>query len=518
VKELVGGQLLLPSFARWSSKVGFHDGDYHADYSQHSDRVLRLTDAMHRELRLSHADTFAVLSANCHEFLELYHAAFLGAGVISPLNLRLAARELQVILADSEATVIFVDDLFADHLQRAIDPIRNELKLRSVVLIGNGDHECDMRYSDLIELGNPVLPCEPEETDPVVLMYTGGTTGLPKGALLDQRAELLNLYHIAMTVDLDPGRVYLHQTPMFHAAAMGGVLGIPSIGGVSVFQPIFDPAQVMDKTEEFKVDWTVVVPAMLAMILDHPDFQTSRFASMRDLVYGASPMPLSLLKRAQELLPHVALWQGYGMTECSSVLTMLTDEDHRVGGTRLSSAGRPLLGVQLKIEDQAGNQLGPNKNGEVCARAGNFFRGYLKRPKETEDAFRGGWYHTGDIGHLDEDGFLYLVDRLDDMIVSGGENIYTIEVEAALRTHPGVAEVAVIGVPHPIWGEQVHAIVVPQPGIEVTADELMQHARKSVAGFKVPKSVEFRSEPLPLSGAMKPLKRDLRRNTTPREC
>ena len=198
---------------------------------------------MHRELRLSHADTFAVLSTNCHEFLRLYHAAFLGAGVISPLNLRLAPRGLQVILADSEATVIFVDDLFADHLQRAIGPIRNELKLRSVVLIGNGDHECDMRYSDLIELGNPVLPCEPEETDPVVLMYTGGTTGLPKGALLDQRAELLNLYHIAMTVNLNPGHVYLHQTPMFHAAAMGGVLGIPSIGGVSVFQPIFDPAR-----------------------------------------------------------------------------------------------------------------------------------------------------------------------------------------------------------------------------------------------------------------------------------
>jgi len=517
MKELVGAQLLLPSFERWSSKIGFHDGGYHADYSRHGDRVLRLTDAMRRELRLSRGDTFAVLSTNSHQFLELYHAAFLGAGIINPLNLRLGVRELQLILVDSEATVIFVDDLFADHLQRAIAPIRDGLKVRSVVLIGSGEHECDVHYEDLMELGNPVVPHEPEETDPVVLMYTGGTTGLPKGALLEQRAELLNLYHIAMTVILDPGRVYLHQTPMFHAAAMGGVLGIPSIGGVSVFQPIFDPAQVMDLTEEFKVDWTVVVPTMLAMILDHPDFQTSRFASMRDLVYGASPMPLGLLERAQRLLPHVALWQGYGMTECSSVLTMLTDEDHRIGGPRLSSAGRPVLGVDLTIQDQAGNRLGPNQDGEVCARAGNFFRGYLKRPKETEEAFRDGWYHTGDIGHLDDGGFLYLVDRSDDMIVSGGENIYTIEVEAALSTHPGVAEVAVIGVPHPIWGEQVHAIVVPHPGAEVSVDELMRHARRSVAGYKVPKSIEFRSEPLPLSGAMKPLKRDLRRSTTSQE-
>src|SRR5581483_7381349 len=159
-------------------------------------------------------------------------------------------------------------------------------------------------------------------------------TGLPKGAQLDQRAEMLNLYHIAMTVTLEPGRVYLHQTPMFHAAAMGGVLGIPSIGGVSVFQSLFEPAAVMDLTERYAVDWTVVVPTMLAMILDHPAFAPERFASMRDLVYGASPMPPGLLERVQAVLPHVSLWQGYGMTECSSVLTMLTDRDHRLGGRR----------------------------------------------------------------------------------------------------------------------------------------------------------------------------------------
>src|ERR1039458_10324011 len=252
MKELVGGQILLPAWERFASTVAFHDADYHADYARHADRVLRLTDAMSTELGLTKGDPFAVLAVNSHQYLELYHAAFLGAGVINPLNLRLAPRELQTILADSEAEVIFVDEFFADHLLRAIAPVRHELPLRKIVLIGDGEHACDLSYANLLELGHPVTPEEPDESDPVVLMYTGGTTGLPKGALLDQRAEMLNLYHIAMTVDLDPGRVYLHQTPMFHAASMGGVLGIPSIGGVSVFQPLFDPGPVMDLIEQYQ--------------------------------------------------------------------------------------------------------------------------------------------------------------------------------------------------------------------------------------------------------------------------
>jgi acyl-CoA synthetase (AMP-forming)/AMP-acid ligase II len=512
MKELVGGQVLLPAWERFASTEAFHDGDYHADYARHADRVLRLTDAMRSELGLKRADPYAVLAVNSHQYLELYHAAFLGAGIINPLNLRLAGRELQRILSDSEAEVIFVDEFFAGHLLRAIAPVRRELPLRKIVLIGDGEHECDLRYSELLELGHPVVPDEPDETDPVVLMYTGGTTGLPKGALLDQRAEMLNLYHIAMTVDLDPGRVYLHQTPMFHAASMGGVLGIPSIGGISVFQPLFDPGPVMDLIEEYQVDWTTVVPTMLAMILDHPEFKPERFASMRDLVYGASPMPPALLDRVRELLPHVALWQGYGMTECSSVLTMLTDADHSVGGDRLRSAGRPMLGVKVTVQDKGGNILGPHEEGEVCARSGNFFTGYWNKPKETEAAVHDGWYHTGDIGHLDEDGFLYLVDRSNDMIVSGGENVYSIEVENAISTHPSVSEVAVFGIPHPTWGEQVHAVVVPHAGADVTAEDLRRHARKTIAGYKVPKTVEFRSEPLPLSGALKPLKRELRQS------
>lgn len=511
MKELIFHRSFLPAMDRWATKVGFHDGDYHATFAEHGDRVLRLADAMHTELGLERGDRFAVMSANSHQFLELYHAGFLGAGIVNPLNLRLAGKELQFILADSGTEVVFVDALFADHFARNIAEVRDELPLRHVVLIGDGAMPHDLRYEDLVDTGRPIVPSEPEEDDPVVLMYTGGTTGLPKGVLLDQRAELLNLYHIAMTVGFSDRRVYLHQTPMFHAASMGAVLGIPVTGGESVFVPSFEPAQVMGLIEKYQIDWTLMVPTMIAMTFDHPQFRPERLASLSDLVYGASPMPAGLLDRLLSLLPGVGAWEGYGMTECSSVLTFLTHEDHRAGGRRLRSAGRPVMGVSITILDESGEPVAEGQDGEICARAGNFMQRYWNRPKETADAFRGGWYHTGDEGHVDADGYVYVVDRVKDMIVTGGENVYSIEVENAISSHPAVEQVAVIGIPHPTWGEQVHAIVVLHAGLEATAEELQEHARKSIANYKVPKSVEFRTEPIPLSGALKPLKRELRR-------
>jgi acyl-CoA synthetase (AMP-forming)/AMP-acid ligase II len=510
MKELVFPRLFFPAMERWASKVGIQDGAYRSTFETHADRVLRLVDGLRRHLGVSRKGRVAVMACNGHEYLELYHAAFLGAGVINPLNLRLAGEELQFILADSGTEVVFVDAVFAEHFARNIAPVRKDLSLRHVVLIGDGDLPHDVKYEELISGGFPVVPDEPEETDPVVLMYTGGTTGLAKGVLLDQRAELLNLYHIAMAVDLSDRRVYLHQTPMFHAASMGGVLGIPATGGTSVFVPLFDPAQVMEAIEQHQVDWTTMVPTMIGMVANHPEFRAERLASLRDLVYGGSPMPEALLDRLQKTFPDLRLWQGYGMTECSSVLTFLTPDDHRRGGAILRSAGRPAMGIELSIRDQDGNVLGPREDGEVCARGGNFMQEYWHRPEQTKAVFRDGWYRTGDVGHRDEEGYVYLVDRSNDMIVTGGENVYSIEVENAISTMPGVAQVAVIGIPDEVWGEQVHAIVVLHPDAHATEEDIKAHARASIAGYKVPKSIEFRTEPIPLSGALKPLKRELR--------
>jgi len=221
-------------------------------------------------------------------------------------------------------------------------------------------------------------------------------------------------------------------------------------------------------------------------------------------------MPEAILARLIELFPEMGLQQGYGMTESASVLTLLTVDDHKQGGPRLRSAGRALPGIELSIQDVSGRHLAAGEVGEVCARGGNFMIGYWKKEDATNDAFRDGWYHSGDAGYFDEGGYLFLVDRVKDMIVTGGENVYSAEVESAVSTHSAVAQVAVIGIPHDTWGEQVHAIVVLRAGATATAEEIQAHARASIAGYKVPKSVEFRNEPLPLSGAMKILKRELR--------
>jgi long-chain acyl-CoA synthetase len=511
MKELVFARSFFPAIDHWGQKVAFHDGDYHATFAMHGDRVLRLAHAMTKELEVQKGDRVAIMALNGHQYLELYHACFLTGAIVNPLNLRLAGKELQFILADSGTEVVFVDQFFADHLIRNIAEVRADLPLRKIVLVGDGDVPHDVKYEDLITAGSAVVPEEPEEEDPAVLMYTGGTTGLPKGVLLDNRAESLNLYHIGMALGFHENRVYLHQTPMFHAASMGGVLGIPASGGTSVFVPLFDPEPVLTAIEQYQVDWTLMVPTMIAMTLNAPTFSPDRMKSLDDLVYGASPMPPVLLDRIRTTLPWARLWQGYGMTESSSVLTFLTADDHKRDGTTLRSAGRPVLGVTLTIQDEKGNVLGVGQDGEVCARGGNIMREYWNRPVETSEAFRGGWYHTGDAGHLDAEGYVYLVDRVKDMIVTGGENVYSIEVENAIASHPAVDQVAVIGIPHEVWGEQVHAIVVLKPDMAATAEELMDHARKSIAGYKVPKSIDFRTEPIPLSGALKPLKRELRR-------
>ncbi|HSP04268.1 MAG TPA: long-chain-fatty-acid--CoA ligase [Acidimicrobiales bacterium] len=507
MKELVYHRLLLPAVERYGDREAIIDGDHRGTLAEHLDRTTRLASALRTELGVGPGDRFAIMATNSHQYLELYHAAFLGAGVVNPLNLRLAVAELEFILRDSGTKVVFVDFLFANN----IDMIREAAGIEKVVLIGPSmDSPHDIAYEDLIAAGEPTIPEEPEEDDPVVLMYTGGTTGLPKGVLLDQRAEMLNLYHVIMAVGIDEGSTYLHQTPMFHAASMGGLLGIPASGARSVFLPLFDPEKAMDTIEEHGVDWTVMVPTMVGMVLRHPAFRPERLASLRKLTYGASPMPEAILERLLELYPELELSQGYGMTEASAVLTFLNAEDHRRGGDVLRSAGRPVPGVVLSVQDEDGNVLPTGETGEICARAGNFMREYWNRPEETAEAFRGGWYHTGDAGHIDDEGFVYLVDRVKDMIVTGGENVYSSEVEDAIGSHPEVDQVAVIGIPSEKWGEAVHAIVVRVEGSSVEAEELIAHARKHIAGYKVPKSIDFRDEPLPLSGAMKVLKRELR--------
>jgi len=511
VKDLVYARSLLPTVDRYADKTAVIDGPYRATFGEHLERTLRLGSGMRERLRIERGDRVAVMALNGHGYLELYHAAFLGAGIVNPLNLRLAPKELEFILGDSGTKVCFVDAVFAP----LIDRVREAAGLEQVVLMGGGlpgadEPPHDLTIDDLIAAGNTALPEEPEEDDPVILMYTGGTTGLPKGVLIDHRAAVLDMYKIGCRWPFSDAHVYLHQTPMFHAASFGGVLTIPAVGGTTTFVPMFDPGHVLDVIEEHNVTTTVMVPTMVQMMLDHPSFSPERLRSMTVLTYGASPMPTALVERLIKTFPDLDVIQGYGMTENCGLLTMLSADDHRQGGELLKSAGRPVPGSLVTIQDSNGNVLPPNEVGEVCARGGNFMREYWNRPDETKAAFAGDWYHTGDAGRMDERGYVYLVDRVKDMIVTGGENVYSAEVENALSSHPAVAQVAVIGIPSEQWGEAVHAVIVLEAGQQASEDELKAWCRERIAGYKVPKSFEFRAEPLPLSGAMKVLKRELR--------
>jgi len=510
MKELIYHRLFYPAVERYANREAVVDGGYRADFATHAERVTRLANAMGSELGVNKGDRVAIMALNSASYLELYHACYLGAGIVNPLNLRLAGPELDYIVRDSGTEVAFVDRFFAEPFAKAMEAA-GDSPIRTVVLIGQGDVPHDVAYEDLVAAGDSTPPPEPEEEDPVVLMYTGGTTGLPKGVLVQQRAEMLNVYHVAIGLGgMSDTEVFLSQTPLFHAASMASLLVIPATGSKMVTIPAFDPAGVMNLIEAEGITQTVMVPTMIGMCVQHPEYRPERLASMRDLIYGASPMPEAILGHLLEHLPDVNLLQGYGMTECSSVLTLLSPEDHVADSPRLRSVGQPVFGVNLCIQDENGNELADGEIGEVCARGGNYMREYWNKPEATAEVFRGGWYHTGDAGYLDEDGYLFLVDRVKDMIVTGGENVYSSEVESAISTHPGVAQVAVIGIPDPVWGEAVHAVVVPVAGSELTAEEVCEHARRSIAGYKVPKSVEFQAEPLPLSGAMKVLKRELR--------
>jgi long-chain acyl-CoA synthetase len=511
VKELIWHRQLLPAVDRFAASPFFTDSGAGATttYGEHGSRVLRLANALRKELGVEPGDRVAVMALNSARFEELYHAGMLGACVVNPLNLRFAPRELTHVLADSSTKVVFVDAWFAG----VIDSVREAAGVNTVVLMGDGPEQGtaphDHRYEDLIAAGEEVAPAEPEEDDPALLMYTGGTTGLPKGVLLTQRNLMLTVYHIGMTIRIERDDVYLAQVPMFHAASMGAVLGMPTTGGHIVSVPVFDPGGVMAACEKYSCTNTIMVPTMLAMTFAHPEYTPARLSSLTRLTYGASPMPRPVLERLRTDLSHVELFQGYGMTESAALVSVLMPEDHE-REDKLPSAGRPVAGTVISIQDELGNELPRGEVGEVCVRGGQFMREYWRRPEETQAAFAGGWYHSGDAGYLDDDGFLFLVDRTKDMIVTGGENVYSTEVEQAVAAHPAVAQVAVIGIPDETWGEAVHAIVVLNPGESASEQELIEHARGLIAGYKVPKSVSFREEPLPLSGAMKVLKRELR--------
>ena len=301
---------------------------------------------------------------------------------------------------------------------------------------------------------------------------------------------------------------------MFHLADGVMTFAAATLGAHNCFVPAFEPEATLRAIAERKVTRALLVPTMINMLVNHPGVERYDLSSLSGLVYGASPMPEAVAKRAMSLIPDVRFYQAYGQTEAAPVLTVNGPEHHvpnATGASRLGSAGHAVPGVELAILDEEGHELPRSTVGEISARGENVMLGYWNLPEETAETLRAGWLHTGDGGTMDEEGFVFIRDRLKDMIISGGENVFSAEVESAIYQHAGVAECAVIGIPHSTWGEQVHAIVRLHDGVDLDAATLIEHCKRLIAGYKCPRSVELRKEPLPLSGAGKILKNELRR-------
>ena len=506
MQELIYGRSYYPTAAWRHDATAIRDGEFTSTFAEHTERVERVGRSIQSVLG-QRAERYAVLSLNSHEFLELWQAAMLGAAVITPLNYRLAAAELAGILRDSAARVVFVDA----ELRDLWDDVRAVGGFEVPTVVGvrwQADGVVD--YEEFLRSAQPGALAEPDESDLVALMYTGGTTGRPKGVMIPHKAAVLNMYHQMPIHRPGAHTVYLHQSPIFHGAAMWGLMGPTAGGGQQCVLPKFTPELVLETVEKFGITESQMGPTMIGMLLEACGDDVSRLGTLQQLVYGSAPMPQGTVDRLVRDLPNVRLLHGYGMTESTSVVTFLRWEELLADRSLIASVGRVVPGVTATIQDPSGAVLPPGEHGEICVRGGNMADGYWNLPKETADVFRDGWYRTGDMGRMDDRGYMWVVDRIKDMVITGGENVYSAEVENAISTHPAVRQVAVIGIPSERWGEQVHAVVVVHAADEVSQAELTEHVRALIAGYKVPKSWAIQTEDLPTSGAMKILKKDLR--------
>jgi long-chain acyl-CoA synthetase len=474
--------------------VAVIDGDTRLDYSELYDRCRRLSTGL-EGLGVRQGDRVAFLSANSHRYFEAFCAIPARGMVIVPLNTRLAEPELKAVLADAGVRVLITD--------------RDPGSLRSCVerVVSIPDE-----YEELLSVGGTKGP-PVNEASTAALFYTGGTTGKPKGVMLTHRNLVSNAFHKTIACSLRGDDVFLAAPAMFHVAGVAPLVGLVWLGATTVTIPAFDPHRCLDLIEQHRVTVFMPVPTMLAALITAQRSAPRNVSSLRMLGHAGSPIANALIESAHTTFPAAEIAQFYGATETSSIVTCFRHEEAAIGTPLLGSCGPAVPGVAVKITSEDGREAEEGEVGEIVVRGPNVTAGYWGDPEATAAVLADGWYRTGDLGVLRANGHLFVVDRVKDMIVSGAENVYSIEVEDVLYRHPAVVEAAVFGIPDDTWGEAVHAIVVaaePAGGRERLATALREHCRRLIAGYKVPKKIEIRSEPLPKSGPGKILKRALR--------
>jgi acyl-CoA synthetase (AMP-forming)/AMP-acid ligase II len=486
------------------------EGKQIISYSEANQRANQLARALLAE-GLIHGDRFSYLSRNSSDMVLMYFAAAKAGVVPVPLNYRLAPREWLYILNDAEAKMLIADAEYVEGIQG----IHNEL-IHTKQFVSIGDTTDNWQEHETL-IGRQVgdnLGLDIKDSDQLYQMYTSGTTGLPKGTMISHRAIDNNLGMLARVMNLRQSQERtLVVAPLYHAGA--GVISMAciSVGATLVIHRDFDPIAAVDSLIEDEITVAGLVPSMVqACLVAVPDIKTRKFPTLRSMLYGASPIAEETLREAM-IVFECDFQQIFGMTETSAASTSLSPEDHQKAlhgqPELLLSAGRPVLGTEVKIVDEDDNEVPRGTIGEIAVRGPQLMSGYWNLEEATLKSLKGGWMHTGDAATMDEQGYIFIQDRIKDMIVSGGENVYPREVENALFEHPDIADAAVIGIPSEKWGEAILAFIVMREGKLLTTDDLIQFSRERLAGYKLPKQFEFIGE-LPRNASGKVLKKDLR--------
>jgi fatty-acyl-CoA synthase len=483
-------------------KIALVDGDRTMTYAELNRRVNRLSHAL-QGLGVKYGDRIGILSYNRYEFLEAIMAAAKLGAIVVPLNWRLTAVELAFILSDSGTEALFFDASLAATAME----LKDKCAIRLMISIGEKPPGGVPDYEDLLAK-QPEKEPEPDQAvgldTPHIIMYTAGTTGKPKGAVLSQGASFWNAINVVLSLDLTSADKTLIALPMFHIGGIGlFTLPVLYVGGTVVIMRAFDPARALDIMEKERISVFMGVPAIFLFLAQNPEF--GKMKDVRVIMSGGAPLPVSLIRRYDDA--GLKLRQGFGMSEAAPSIAILDGDLYL---RKAGSIGKGLMHLDVRVVDENMNDMPPNEAGELVMKGPNVMQGYWNRPDATKEAFAGGWFHSGDVARMDEDGFLYIVDRKKDMFISGGENVYPAEVENAIYEIPEVGEAAVIGLADAKWGEVGCAVVALKPGKAATEESIIAFLKSRLAKYKVPRKVEF-IDALPRNAAGKVLKNELRR-------
>jgi long-chain acyl-CoA synthetase len=491
---------------RYPDKIAFIFEDRTRTYGEVNRRINRLVKAL-ADLGVGKGDRVGILAHNCPQYFEVVGLAKAGR-VCVPLNYRSVGRELTYLIDNSEISTLILQREFVD----VVESIRHQLGGVSTYICLDAEVEGMPNYEELISRFPPEEPTdEVEADDPCVLFYTSGTTGRPKAAIHTHRSLLADatLPHRR----LGPDDRVLCVMPFFHVGGLAAhMLAAFAAGATMLIHRRFDERLVLEAIDKERLTYVFLVPAMIIRLLEHPDLSRYDLSSLHTVGYTGAPMPVEALRRGVKLLGEVFV-QEFGQTETLN-MSVLKREDHKVEGSpqelnRLESAGKPLKEGELRIVDELGRDVPVGEPGEIIAHSNRLMKGYWRMPEETAETMKDGWLHTGDVGKMDEDGYIYVVDRKKDMIISGGENIYPREVEEVLYMHPAVLEAAVVGVPDEKWGESVKALVLLRPGSDVREEDIIEFCKQHMASYKKPRSVEFWDD-FPRTGSGKIRKSEIR--------